>query len=88
MSFLSNAVALIKGDLEADGIPVAIGALSILQKNGINAASIAAAELYLMGNAPAALITAEQQFAQQELAALSTALAGIKIAPPTTGAAT
>lgn len=80
-TFLQNMVQLIKGDLETTGIPVAIGALQILSKNGVNAASVAAAELYLLGNAPAALITAEQTFAQQELAALSNVLAALK---PTT----
>lgn len=78
MSLLQNAFNLLKGDLEADGIPVVIGALSILQKQGVNVASLAAAKVYVLGNAPAALLAAEQTFAQQELTALSTDLQAIK----------
>jgi len=79
-NFIENSLKFLETDFEADGIPVLIGAVQILQKQGINVASIAAAKLYVLGNAPAALLSAEQQFAQQELAALSTTLSTIK--PP------
>ena len=79
-SFIQNSLKFLETDLESDGLPVLIGAVQILQKQGINVASIAAAKLYVLGNAPAALLSAEQQFAQQELAALSTTLSTIK--PP------
>ncbi len=78
MSLIQNAFNLLKGDLETDGIPVIVGALSILQKDGVNVVSLAAAKAYILGNAPAALLAAEQSFAQQELAALSNSLAAIK----------
>jgi hypothetical protein len=79
-NFIENSLKFLETDFEADGIPVLIGAVQILQKQGVNVASIAAAKLYILGNAPAALLSAEQQFAQQELAALSTTLSTIK--PP------
>jgi hypothetical protein len=73
MSFLSNALAVIKGDLEASGIPVLIGALQILQKSP-NAMGVAAAEAYLLGNAPAALLSAETNLLQQGITDLNAKL--------------
>jgi hypothetical protein len=79
MSFLSNALNLIKGDLEIDGLPLVIGALQVLQKSP-NAQGALAAEAYLLGNAPAALISAETQLLQQGISDLSAKLSAIEAA--------
>jgi hypothetical protein len=86
-SFLTNALNMIKGTLEIDAIPVAIGALQILQKSP-NATGVLAAEAYLLGNAPAALLSAETSLLQQgindlsaRLQALQAAAVGAKPAP-------
>jgi hypothetical protein len=83
MSFLSNAMALIKGELEVTGIPIVIGALQILQKSP-NAAGVLAAEAYVLGNAPAALLTGEASLLQTAITDLSAQLAKLQAA----GAAT
>lgn len=79
-NFLTNALALIRGDLEADGIPVLIGALQVLEKpNPLGIVGQAeAAELYLLGNVPAALIEAQTTVLQQAINDLSADLAAIQ----------
>lgn len=57
-SALTNLLNFIKGTLEVDLLPVAGGAVAVLQKSP-NAAGVAAAQLYILGNAPVALLTAE-----------------------------
>jgi hypothetical protein len=79
MSGLSNALALIKGDLEVTLLPVVIGALQVLQKSP-GEQGILAAEAYLLGNAPAALISGETQLLQQGIADLSAKLAALEAA--------
>lgn len=81
MSALSNLLSLIKGDLEVDLLPVAIGGLQVLQKSP-NAAGVAAAEAYVLGNAPAALLTGEAQLAQTVINDLSAELAKLQAAAP------
>jgi hypothetical protein len=79
MSSLSNALTLIKNDLEVDFIPVIIGALQTLQKSpGVGGAL--AAEAYLLGNAPAALIGAEVQLLQEGIQDLGNKLASLTAA--------
>lgn len=58
MSFLSNVVALLEGELEVNAIPVVVNALTIYQKNP-NALGLIAAEQSILANGPAALLTAE-----------------------------
>jgi hypothetical protein len=81
-SFLSNALALIKGDIEIDGIPVLIGALQAFQKpNPLGLAGQAeAAELYLIGNGPAAMVAAEVTIVQQAVTDMSARLAALQAA--------
>lgn len=67
---LANAIAFIKSDLEVNLIPVIIGALQILAKSP-NALGVAAAEAYVLGNAPTALLAVEQAAITQGIAALS-----------------
>lgn len=55
---IQNALNFIKSDLEVTLIPVVIGALQAYQKSP-GALGLAAAELYVLGNAPAALLQAE-----------------------------
>jgi hypothetical protein len=82
MSFLSNALALIKGDIAVDGIPVLIGALQQFTKpNPLGIAGQAeAAELYLIGNAPGALVSAETTLLQQAVTDLSARLTALQAA--------
>jgi hypothetical protein len=81
-SFLSNSLALIKGDISADGIPVLIGALQqFIKPNPLGLAGQAsAAELYLLGNAPGALIAAETTLLQQAVQDLSARLTALQTA--------
>jgi hypothetical protein len=79
MSFLSNAMALIKGELEVTGVPIVIGALQILQKSP-NAMGVAAAEAYLLGNAPAALLSGEAVLLQTTINDLNAQLAKLQAA--------
>jgi hypothetical protein len=88
-SFLTNALALIKGDIDVDGIPVLIGALQQFTKPnplGIQGQATAA-ELYLIGNAPAALITAETTLLQQAVTDLTARLTALQTAATTPPAA-
>lgn len=81
-SFLTNALTLIKGDISADGIPVLIGALQQFTKPnplGVGGQA-AAAELYLLGNAPGALIAAETTLLQQAVQDLSARLSALQTA--------
>jgi hypothetical protein len=77
MSNLSTLVSLLKNDLEAQLIPVAIGGLQILQKSP-NAAGAIAAEAYVLGNAPAALLSGETTLLQAAITDLQTQLAKIQ----------
>jgi hypothetical protein len=79
MSSLSNALALIKGDLEVTLLPVVIGALQVLEKSP-GEQGILAAEAYLLGNAPAALIAGETTLLQQGISDLNTKLAALEAA--------
>lgn len=81
-SFLSNALNLIKGTISIDGIPVLIGALQEFTKpNPLGVAGQAtAAELYLIGNAPGALIAEETTLLQQAVTDLSARLAAMQAA--------
>jgi hypothetical protein len=81
-SFLTNALTLIKGDISADGIPVLIGALQqFIKPNPLGVSGqAAAAELYLLGNAPGALIAAETALLQQTVTDLSARLTALQTA--------
>jgi hypothetical protein len=78
---LTNLMTLIKGDLEVDLIPVAVGALQILQKSP-NLLGVQAAEAYVLGNAPAALLSGATTLLQQEIAALEAKLAALQPSGP------
>jgi hypothetical protein len=73
MSNVNSLITLIKSNLEVDLIPVAIGALQILEKNP-NILGIDAAEAYILGNAPAALLSSETSLLQQVIASLTAKL--------------
>ena len=79
MSGLSNALALIKGDLEVTLLPVVIGALQVLAKSP-GAQGVLAAEAYLLGNAPAALISGETALLQQGITDLNAKLQALEAA--------
>jgi hypothetical protein len=82
-SFLTNALALIKGQLEPALLPMLIAALQILQKSP-NAMGVGAAEAYLVGNAPAALLSAETALLQATINDLNSrlqALMAAQVAP-------
>jgi hypothetical protein len=85
-SFLQNLLNLIKGQLVIEGVPVAIGALQVFEKSP-NAAGVAAAELYVLGNAPAALLAGETTLLQTVITDLSTQLAAYQQAAQTAAAA-
>jgi hypothetical protein len=80
MSNVNNLITLIEGNLEADLLPVAIGALQILQKNP-SVLGIEAAKAYVLGNAPAALMSGATTLLQQEIAALTAKLTALQAAP-------
>lgn len=86
MSNVNNVITLIESNLEADLIPVAIGGLQILQKNP-NLLGIEAAKAYVLGNAPAALLSGATTLLQQEIAALTAKLTALQTANPTAAAA-
>ena len=73
-SSLNNLLTLLKDTLEVDLIPVAIGALQIYQKSP-NILGLEAAEAYVLGNAPAALLAGATSVLQQEVSTLAAALA-------------
>jgi hypothetical protein len=79
MSNLSTFIALLKNNLEVELLPVAIGGLQILQKSP-NAAGIVAAEAYVLGNAPAALLAGETQVLQAGITDLQAQLAKLQAA--------
>jgi hypothetical protein len=79
MSALTNFLNVIKGDLEIALLPVGIGALQVLQKSP-NAAGVLAAEAYLLGNAPAALLAGETQALQSGINDLEAKLAALQAA--------
>lgn len=79
MSFLDNTLSLIKGELEVSALPVVIGALQILQKSP-DAAGVMAAEAYVLGNMPAALLTGATTLLQEQIMALSAKLAALQAA--------
>jgi hypothetical protein len=80
-SSVNNLLTLIKGTIEVDLIPVAIGALQIVQKSP-NLLGIEAAEAYVLGNAPAALLAGATSVLQQEIAALEAKLAALQAPTP------
>jgi hypothetical protein len=88
MSNVQALLNLIKGDLEVDLIPVGIGALQILEKTP-GVLGIEAAEAYVLGNAPAALLAGATSLLQQEIAALNAKLQAMQAAQanPTTAQA-
>jgi hypothetical protein len=71
MSNVNNLLDLIKNNLEVELIPIGIGALQILEKDP-SALGVGAAEAYILGNAPAALLSGATSLLQQEVTALST----------------
>ena len=88
MSNLSLANGLLK-TIEVELIPVVVGALQVLQKSP-NAAGVLAAEAYLLGNAPAALVAGETSLLQSGIADLQAALAKLQapaVAPAASPAA-
>lgn len=94
---ISNFLAFLKGDLEVELLPVAIGALGVAQKTP-GAEGIVAAEAYVLGNAPAALLAgqasvmqvgindlqAQLAAAQAQLAKLQAAQSAAPATPPAT----
>lgn len=80
MSNVNSLLDLIKNNLEIELIPIAIGAMQILEKSP-NATGALAAEAYILGNAPAALLSGATSLLQAEIAALSSKLAALQ-APP------
>jgi hypothetical protein len=78
-SFLTNALNVIKGDLEVTALPVLIGALGVLEKSP-NALGVAAAEAYLLGNLPPALLSAETALMTQVIADLNAKLQALMAA--------
>ena len=87
MSNVNNVITLIESNLEADLIPVVIGALQILQKNP-NQLGIEAAKAYVLGNAPAALLSGATNLLQQEIAVLTAKLTALQTPPSPAAAAT
>lgn len=85
-SALSNLVAFLKSDLEVELLPVAIGGLQILQKNP-SAAGALAAEAYVLGNAPAALLAGEAALLQQGVNDLQAELAAAQAQAAATASA-
>jgi hypothetical protein len=78
-SSVNNLITLIKTQFEVDLIPVAIGAFQILQKSP-NLLGAEAAEAYILGNAPAALLSGATTLLQQEIAALTAKLTAFQAA--------
>ena len=79
MSNVNSLLTLIESNLEVDLIPVAIGALQVLQKSP-NLAGIETAKLYILGNAPAALLGGATTLLQQEITALTAKLTSMQTA--------
>jgi hypothetical protein len=78
-SNVNSLINLIKNDFEVDLIPVAIGALQILEKNP-SVLGAGAAEAYILGNAPAALLSGATTLLQQEVADLQAKLSAMQAA--------
>ena len=76
MSQLSQFLSFLESNLEVDLIPVAQGALAIVQKNP-SVAGVLAAKLYVVGNAPVALVQAETSIVQGAINVAATDLAGV-----------
>lgn len=87
MSNVNSLLTLIKSNLELDLIPVAIGAFQILQKSP-NLLGAEAAEAYVLGNAPAALLSGATTILQQEIANLTAKLQAMQAAQAAPVAAT
>jgi hypothetical protein len=81
-SNVNSLITLIKSNLEVDLIPVAIGAMQILQKQP-NLLGAEAAEAYILGNAPAALLSGATSLLQEEVAALQAKLTALQAAQST-----
>lgn len=79
MSNVNSLLDLIKSNLEVDLIPVGIGALQILEKEP-GLLGIEAAEAYILGNAPAALLSGATTLLQQEVTALNAKLQALQTA--------
>jgi len=77
MSNVNSLLDLIKSNLEVDLLPVAIGALQILEKQP-GVLGVEAAEAYVLGNAPAALLAGATSLLQQEVAALTAKLQALQ----------
>lgn len=77
---VNDLITLLKSNLELDLIPIAIGAFQILEKSP-NAAGAMAAEAYVLGNAPAALLSGATSVLQQEIAMLTAKLQALQAAP-------
>jgi hypothetical protein len=76
---VNSLLDLIKSNLEVELIPVGIGALQILEKDP-SILGIEAAEAYVLGNAPAALLGGATTLLQQEVTALQAKLAALQAA--------
>jgi len=76
---VNSFITLLEGNLELDLIPVLIGAMQIVQKNP-SLLGIEAAKAYVLGNAPAALLSGATTLLQQEITVLTTKLAALQAA--------
>lgn len=79
MSSLSAFLTFVKNDLKKEFIPIAIGALQEAEKTP-GALGIAAAEAYVLGNAPAALLQEETSVIQQGISDLQARLTTLESA--------
>jgi hypothetical protein len=79
VSNVNNLITLIEGNLEVDLLPVAIGALQILEKNP-SLLGIEEAKAYIFGNTPAALLSGATSLLQQEVTALNAKLQAMQAA--------
>lgn len=76
---LQTVLNFIKSDVEVELIPVVVGALNIIEKQP-GAPGLLAAEAYVLGNAPAALIAGQTQLLQEGINDLNAELAKIQAA--------
>jgi hypothetical protein len=73
---LELLLTLLKADAIKDLAPVAIGALTLIEKTP-GALGLAAAKLYVIGNAPAALMQLESDFLGQAVTDIQADLANV-----------
>jgi hypothetical protein len=76
---VNSFMTLLEGNLEVNLIPVLVGALQIVQKNP-SILGIEAAKAYVLGNAPAALLSGATTLLQQEITALTAKLTALQTA--------